>query len=49
LAQADIALAAAEMGLTQYSFELLDSDVYGRHIAEARCLLSKSRIINDVT
>jgi len=45
LAQADIALAAAEMGLSQYSFELLDSDVCGKYIAEARGLLGKLRIL----
>ncbi len=49
LAQADIALAAAEMGLTQYSFELLDSDVCDKYIAEARSLLGKSRMIKEVT
>jgi len=49
LAQADIALAAAEMALSQYSFELLDSDVCGKYIAETRNLLSMSRMIREVT
>jgi len=49
LAQADVALAAAEMGLSQYSFELLDTDVCGKYIAEARRLLGKSRMIKEVT